>query len=244
MPLDSPLVALLKLEATLVALLKSATASGGTLSAMPLDSPLLAMLKSATLPNVPLLAECGTRSVGEAFRSMESGEGGSSRRGASGKRLGAALLSAMPLEVDTVLMASLEVISLLDSPLLAEGLHREGGIQAGEGGASGKHLWAALLSAMLLEVDTVLMASLDAITLLDSPLSANLPDRWKDQSHDDVFPTCGSGGEWAGGCWVGRASPPLQEVAFIFLTNNCSTQLARRLGGHEAAAFALYMVMI
>ena len=96
---------------------------------------------------------------------MEAGEGGSSRRGASGKRLGAALLSAMPLEVDTVLMASLEVISLLDSPLLAEGQHREGGIQAGEGGsprrgASGKHLWAALVSAMLLEVDTV----------LDSPL--------------------------------------------------------------------------
>ena len=57
MPLDSPLVALLKLEATLVALLKSATASGGTLSAMPLDSPLLAMLKSATLPNVPLLTD-------------------------------------------------------------------------------------------------------------------------------------------------------------------------------------------
>ena len=118
-------------------------------------------------------------------------------------------------------------------------------MESGEGGssrrgASGKRLWAALLSAMPLEVDTVLMASLDAITLLDSPLSANLPDRWKDQSHDDVFPTCGSGGEWAGGCWVGRASPPLQEVAFIFLTNNWSTQLARRLGEHEAAAFALY----
>ena len=127
MPLDSPLLALLKLDTTLVAL-----------------------LKSATLPNVPLLAECRTRSIGEAFLSMEAGEGGSSRRGASGKRLWAALLSAMPLEVDTVLMASLEVISLLDSPLLAEGLHREGGIQAGEGGASGKHLWAALLSVMLL----------------------------------------------------------------------------------------------
>ena len=97
------------------------------------------------------------------------------------------------------------------------------------------------------------MASLDAITLLDSPLLANLPDRWKNHSYDDIFPTCGSGGEWAGRCWVGptnlvlgwsdqlgRASPPLQEVAFIFLTNNWSTQLARRLGGHEAAAFALY----
>ena len=182
MPLDSPLLALLKLDTTLVALLKSAMAYGGTLSAMPLDSPLLAILKSATLPNVPLLAECGTRSVGEAFRSMEAGEGGSSRRGASGKRLWAALLSAMPLEVDTVLMASLEVISLL----------------------------------------------------------ANLPDRWKDHSYDDIFPTRGSGGEWAGRCWVGRASPPLQEVAFIFLTNNWSPLLARRLGGHEAAAFALY----
>ena len=129
-------------------------------------------------------------------------------------------------------------------------------MEAGEGGSpvrgdSGKHLWAALLSAMLfkcwkchavqvLEVDTVLMASLDAITLLDSPLLANLPDRWKNQSHDDVFPTRGSGGEWAGRCWVGRASPPRQEVAFIFFTNNWSTQLARRLGGHEAAAFALY----
>ena len=159
MPLDSPLLALLKLDTTLVAL-----------------------LKSATLPNVPLLAECGTRSVGEAFRSMESGEGGSPRRGASGKRLWAVLLSAMPLEVDTVLMASLEVISLL----------------------------------------------------------ANLPDRWKDHSYNDIFPTCGSGGEWADRCWVGRASPPRQEVAFIFLINNWSTQLARRLGGHEAAAFALY----
>ena len=164
MPLDSPLLALLKLDTTLVAL-----------------------LKAATLPNVLLLAECRTRSIGEVFRSMESGEGGSPRRGASGKRL-----------------------------------------------------WAALLSAMPLEVDTVLMASLDAITLLDSPLLANLPDRWKDHSHDDIFPTRGSGGEWAGRCWVGRASPPRQEVAFIFLINNWSTQLARRLGGHEAAAFALY----
>ena len=102
MPLDSPLVALLKLEATLVALLKSATASGGTLSAMPLDSPLLAMLKSATLPNVPLLAEGQHREGG-----IQAGEGGSPRRGASGKHLWAALVSAMLLEVDTV----------LDSPL-------------------------------------------------------------------------------------------------------------------------------
>ena len=37
MPLDSPLLALLKLDTTLVALLKSAMASGGTLSAMSLD---------------------------------------------------------------------------------------------------------------------------------------------------------------------------------------------------------------
>ena len=152
------------------------------LALLKLDTTLVALLMSATLPNVPLLAECRTRSIGEAFRSMEAGEGGSSRRGASGKRLWAALLSAMPLEVDTVLMASLEVISLL----------------------------------------------------------ANLPDRWKNHSHDDIFPTRGSGGEWAGRCWLGRASPPRQQVAFIFLTNNCSTQLARRLGGHEAAAFALY----
>ena len=109
------------------------------------------------------------------------------------------------LKLDTTLLAMLKSATLPNLPLLAEGQHREGGIQAGEGGsprrgASGKHLWAALLSAMLLEVDTVLMASLDAITLLDSPLLANLPDRWKDHSHDDVFPTRGSGGEWAGRC--------------------------------------------
>ena len=139
------------------------------------------------------------------------------------------------LKLEATLVALLKSATLPNVPLLAEGQHREGGIQAGEGGsprrgALGKHLWAALVSAMLLEVDTV----------LDSPLLANLPDRWKDHSHDDVFPTRGSGGEWAGRCWVGRASPPRQQVAFIFLTNNYSTQLARRLGGHEAAAFALY----
>ena len=139
------------------------------------------------------------------------------------------------LKLDTTLLAMLKWATLPNVPLLAEGQHREGGIQAGEGGsprrgALGKHLWAALVSAMLLEVDTV----------LDSPLLANLPDRWKDHSHDDVFPTRGSGGEWAGRCWVGRTSPPRQEVVSIFLSNKCSTQLALRLGGHEAAAFALY----
>ena len=69
------------------------------------------------------------------------------------------------LKLDTTLLAMLKSATLPNVPLLAEGQHREGGIQAGEGGsprrgASGKHLWAALVSAMLLEVDTV----------LDSPL--------------------------------------------------------------------------
>merc|ERR1719394_2176443 len=91
---------------------------------------------------------------------------------------------AATLKLDTTLLAMLKWATLLNVPLLAEDQHREGGIQAGEGGsprrgASGKHLWAALLSDMLLEVDTVLMASLDAITLLGSSLSANLPDRWR-----------------------------------------------------------------
>ena len=123
----------------------------------------------------------------------------------------------MLLELDTTLLAMLKLDTTLAATLKLD---------------------TTLLT--MLKLDTTLLAMLKSATLPNSPLLANLPDRWKDHSHDDVFPTRGSGGEWAGRCWAGRTSPPRQEVVSIFLSNKCSTQLALRLGGHEAAAFALY----
>merc|ERR1712147_442309 len=67
------------------------------------------------------------------------------------------------LKLDTTLLAMLKLDTILVAMLK---LDRGGSPRRG---ASGKHLWAALLSAMLLEVDTV----------LDSQLLANLPDRWR-----------------------------------------------------------------
>merc|ERR1712147_77187 len=115
--LDTTLLAMLKLDTTLAATLKLDTM---LLTMLKLDTTLLAMLKLDTT-------------------------------------------LAATLKLDTTLLTMLKLDTILVAMLK---LDREGSPRRG---ASGKHLWAALLSAMLLEVDTV----------LDSPLLANLPDRWR-----------------------------------------------------------------
>ena len=117
MPLDSTLLVMLKLEAILVNLLKSAMASGGTLLAMPLDSTLLVMLKlEATLVTLLKLE------VGSCRR--RGGLGAVSRRvvwpsvrRSTGNSPCALLQLDTLLEVDIALMVSLAATNLLDKML-------------------------------------------------------------------------------------------------------------------------------